>query len=263
MSSPRGAVPVTLIGGPTALIEYAGLRIVTDPTFDEPASYGPDKTGHDGVTLVKTRPPALKPDQLGEVHVVLASHEHWDNLDASGREFAAGVPHVFSTEVVARAVPGAQAMAEWESRTVTAPNGQVVTITAVPAHHGPDGIWQAIGPVIGFVLETPGEPTIYISGDNSDVEVVRQVARRFPGIGIALLFVGGPSFPALGGHYITFSDETAADAAEVLAGAIVIPVHADSWAHFSQTTSSMKKVAEERGIGNRVIALVPGETTIA
>lgn len=257
-------VPVTLVGGPTTVIEYAGLRIVTDPTFDEPMSYGPEMTGYEQITLVKTRSPGVSADRIGTVDVALVSHDHWDNFDQAGREFAAHVPHVFSTEVVAELVPGAQALADWESRTVPTPDGRAVTITAVPAHHGPEGVWQAIGPVIGFVIEAPGEKTIYVSGDNSDVEVVREVAARFPDIEVALLFVGGPTFPeVLGPDYITFSDETATDATEILARATVLPVHADSWAHFSQTTSSMKKVADERGVGDRVIALAPGETVKA
>ncbi len=30
---------ITLIGGPTALIEIDGFRLLTDPTFDAPGSY--------------------------------------------------------------------------------------------------------------------------------------------------------------------------------------------------------------------------------
>ena len=30
---------LTLIGGPTVLIECFGLRLLTDPTFDEPGTY--------------------------------------------------------------------------------------------------------------------------------------------------------------------------------------------------------------------------------
>ena len=30
---------ITLIGGPTALIEVAGYRLLTDPTFDPPGDY--------------------------------------------------------------------------------------------------------------------------------------------------------------------------------------------------------------------------------
>ena len=30
---------ITLIGGPTALIEIDGFRLLTDPTFDQPGAY--------------------------------------------------------------------------------------------------------------------------------------------------------------------------------------------------------------------------------
>jgi L-ascorbate metabolism protein UlaG (beta-lactamase superfamily) len=29
---------VRLVGGPTAVLDYAGVRLLTDPTFDPPAS---------------------------------------------------------------------------------------------------------------------------------------------------------------------------------------------------------------------------------
>jgi L-ascorbate metabolism protein UlaG (beta-lactamase superfamily) len=32
-------VTITLIGGPTALIEFDGFRLLTDPTFDGPGAY--------------------------------------------------------------------------------------------------------------------------------------------------------------------------------------------------------------------------------
>ena len=32
-------VTITLIGGPTALIEFDGFRLLTDPTFDAPGAY--------------------------------------------------------------------------------------------------------------------------------------------------------------------------------------------------------------------------------
>lgn len=32
-------VRITLIGGPTALIEIDGFRLLTDPTFDAPGRY--------------------------------------------------------------------------------------------------------------------------------------------------------------------------------------------------------------------------------
>src|SRR5688500_12250580 len=88
-------IPVHVFGGPTALIEYGGLRFLTDPTFDEPGDYpGPD--GRPGLT--KTAPASIAPADLGRVDAVLLSHdEHPDNLDRSGRALLAEVPLTLTT----------------------------------------------------------------------------------------------------------------------------------------------------------------------
>jgi L-ascorbate metabolism protein UlaG (beta-lactamase superfamily) len=73
---------LTYVGGPTALIEWGGVRLLTDPTFD------PAGAAHTtpASTLRKTQGPALAPEALGRVDAVLLSHDHhFDNLDASGR----------------------------------------------------------------------------------------------------------------------------------------------------------------------------------
>ena len=35
----NGSMRLLLIGGPTALIDYGGLRFLTDPTFDPPGEH--------------------------------------------------------------------------------------------------------------------------------------------------------------------------------------------------------------------------------
>ena len=92
MSTPT--FPVRVLGGPTALFEYGGLRFLTDPTFDEPGDYG--RSG--GQVLTKTAPSAGSPAGVGKVDVVLLSHdEHPDNLDNAGRAFLADVPLTLTT----------------------------------------------------------------------------------------------------------------------------------------------------------------------
>ena len=62
----------TYIGGPTALFEWHGFRMLTDPTFDPPGgeyTNGP-------VVLEKVTGPALAPEALGRVDIVLLSHDH-------------------------------------------------------------------------------------------------------------------------------------------------------------------------------------------
>ena len=120
-------VSVTLVGGPTALIEYAGLRWITDPAFSAPGTY-------DGLT--KTTSPALTPSQLQPVDVVLLSHDHHaDNLDPAGREFLPRAGRVLTTVAGAeRLGGGAEGLEPWSTVSV----GDV-TVTAVPALHGPPG----------------------------------------------------------------------------------------------------------------------------
>ena len=70
------------MGGPTALIEFGGVRLLTDPTFD-PAG-GEYTTGL--VTLRKLAGPALERGAVGRFDYILLSHDHhWDNLDHAGR----------------------------------------------------------------------------------------------------------------------------------------------------------------------------------
>jgi hypothetical protein len=64
-------VRIQAVGGPTAILEVGGLRLLTDPTFDPPGDY----PRPDGPTLVKLAPPALGPDDLGRVDAVLLSHD--------------------------------------------------------------------------------------------------------------------------------------------------------------------------------------------
>jgi len=94
------ATVLTLIGGPTVLIETGGFRLLTDPTFDPPGEY---KLPH--VTLRKTAGPAATAQQIGRVDAVLLSHDqHADNLDNAGRAFLAQSKRVLTTIAGAKAL---------------------------------------------------------------------------------------------------------------------------------------------------------------
>src|SRR6185437_13147679 len=159
------ALSITLIGGPTALIELDGFRILTDPTFDAPGSY---RLPH--VTLEKLAGPALRPDAIGEIDAVLLSHDqHADNLDHSGKAFLAKAKRVLTTEAGAKRLGGhAEGFAPWGS-TELKKSGSSLTITATPARHGPAGIEPLSGDVIGFVIASnkPGSRPIYVTGDTT------------------------------------------------------------------------------------------------
>ena len=77
------AVRITHIGGPTTLIEAAGWRLLTDPTFDPP---GRRYRFGWGTSSRKVAGPAVAAADVGPVDAVLLTHDHHgDNLDDAGR----------------------------------------------------------------------------------------------------------------------------------------------------------------------------------
>jgi hypothetical protein len=102
------------IGGPTALFEWDGFRLLIDPTFDEPGCEY--KTGP--VVLEKTAGPAVSSDSLGPVDVVRLSHDHqFDNLDHAGRQYLPQAKCVITTtEGAARLGGNAIGLLPWGER---------------------------------------------------------------------------------------------------------------------------------------------------
>ncbi|PVZ94846.1 Zn-dependent hydrolase [Amnibacterium flavum] len=223
-----GPVQIQVIGGPTVLIEYGGLRFLTDPTFDQPQDYPGE--------FSKTAPPVREPGDLGMIDAVLLSHdEHVDNLDLSGRALLPSVPVALTTVSGAGRLGGnAQGLAPWQSVAFTDPTGRIVTVTATPALHGPIGADAVVGDVIGFLLSSDGLPTVYVSGDNASLDVVREISDRVGSVDTAILFAGAVRRRVLDGALLTLDGTGAALAARILDARRVVPAHVDSWAHFTE-----------------------------
>jgi L-ascorbate metabolism protein UlaG (beta-lactamase superfamily) len=222
---------VTYIGGPTVLLEWAGLRIITDPTFDPPQTYAePGST-----TLVKTAGPGVARSELGAIDLVLLSHhQHKDNLDWEGLELIAQGPLTLSTRAAASDLWGGSVVGydDWESHRI----GDA-TVTVVPAQHRPPGAGDV--DVVGFVLQAPGERTVYVGGDNRSLGLVGQIAENFPDIDVAILNAGAARVPAIDGN-LTLTSADAAAAAGTLGASAVVGVHTDDWEHFSENRPALE-----------------------
>lgn len=221
---------VTWVGGPTAILDYGGMRILLDPTFDEPGSYDSD-----GDLLVKTAGPGVALDKLGDIDLILLSHhEHEDNLDVAGSELVRRIPTLSTAKAGADLGKPVIGIDCWEAHRI----GDL-TVTAAPALHGPPGIEPIIGPVIGFVLEAPDAPAVYVSGDNASLDLVQQIADRFPGIEVAVLFAGAARVPSIDAA-LTLTSADAARAAELLGVEVVVGLHTEDWKHFSEGRADLE-----------------------
>jgi L-ascorbate metabolism protein UlaG (beta-lactamase superfamily) len=247
-------IPVRVFGGPTARFEYGGLCFLTDPTFDPPGEYRVPG----GLVLTKVTPSAGSPSDLGRIDVLLLSHDqHPDNLDHAGRALIADIPLTLTTPGGSKRLgEKARGLADWESVELQRPDGGTVTVTGVPSIHGPgprEEVEPVAGQVVGFVLTGEDLPTVYVSGDNASLRAVRQIAERFAPVDTALLFAGAPRFPAIFDDQCLALDSTrAAEAAAVLHARRVVPVHYDSWAHYTEGRECLQAAFTAAGLADRL-----------
>ncbi|WP_037609927.1 MBL fold metallo-hydrolase [Streptacidiphilus rugosus] len=248
-------IGITYLGGPTALIETGGLRLLVDPTFDPPGEY---RIG--SRTLTKTTGPALSAAQIGSVDVVLLSHDqHPDNLDHAGRAYLLRAPLALSTRSAQQRLGGpVRALSSWESHEAARPGGGTLRITAVPALHGPEGSEPLVGEVTGFVLDGDGLPAVYVSGDNASLRLVTEIAERFGPMDVAVLFAGAARTPLVPDAPLTLTSMQAAQAAERLAARHVVPVHFEHWAHFTQDADTLRGAFATAGLASRLHLPTPG-----
>nr|WP_211283726.1 MBL fold metallo-hydrolase [Streptomyces antibioticus] len=246
------SVEILYVGGPTSLITLGGVRLLTDPTFDAPGEYDLGSR-----TLVKKTGPAVRASDLAPVDAVLLSHDqHPDNLDTAGRTFLRSAPLVLSTaSAYDRIGAPVRALPAWEHTEVGG-----VRVTAVPALHGPKGSEPLVGEVTGFVLSGAGLPKVYVSGDNADLDVVREIADREGPFDVAVLFAGAARTPVVPDAPLTLTSERAAEAAVILGARHVVPLHFEHWAHFTQDGPTLTKAFAEAGLTERLHLPEPGET---
>ena len=249
-------IKLTYIDGPTVLIEVAGLRLLTDPTFDTA------QTDYllPGYSLHKTSSPGLNPADLGTLDIVLLSHDHHrDNLDTRGKEITGTAKTTLTTRDGAQRLRGnARGLSPWEQVDFQTPGGGTLRITATPARHGPEGGDR--GPVVGFVLQHSDEPgdAMYISGDTVWFQGVAEVARRFP-VSVAMLFMGAARVAPAGPDPLTFTADEGVLAARAFAPATIIPVHFEGWAHFSESRREIEAAFAAANLENRLLWLPPGK----
>jgi L-ascorbate metabolism protein UlaG (beta-lactamase superfamily) len=228
---------IRYVGGPTALVEVGGVRLLLDPTFDPPGDYPVGAR-----VLSKTRAPALAPADIGRIDAVLLSHDqHPDNLDRLGHEYLRTAPLVLSTAAAARRIGmPVRALENWSTAEVTGAGAPPIRVTGVPAVHGPPGSEELVGEVTGFALGGTGLPSVYISGDNGSLDLVREIHERLGHFDVAILFAGAARTPLIDGAPLTLTSEMAAEAVHILGGPPTVILHFEGWAHFTEGAEPLR-----------------------
>ena len=262
VSGASGVPTLTLVGGPTALITYGGLRILTDPTFDPPGRYESSGspvilTKLDGPAVQRSRhradrrrPPVARPPRRqprrGRTR---RSGPRGSSAHDRRRGRAAGI--------------GAAGLEPGDALDLDLPGGGALNVTAVAADHGPPEVAAVNGPVIGFVLRAEGLPAVYVSGDNASVDVVRDVRREHGPFDVAVLFAGaGPGARALGRRRPADVDPGGRRRGRSWSSRRRRSSRSTrtAWAHFTADGGDLEAAFSDAGLGGRLRRVLPGET---
>ncbi|KAJ3530032.1 hypothetical protein NM208_g6112 [Fusarium decemcellulare] len=261
-------VTITHIGTATAILNIDGITFLTDPFFSPAGSTWPSASG---VPLKVHDDPALKMNELPHIDAVLLSHEnHPDNLDELGRQLLNG-RHVVTTNDGAKNLaprPSILGFGDWEEREVRI-SGKTFHITATPCKHWPGQ--ECVGFIVhteDFGVAPDGRPNaVYFSGDTVYVEELAKMADKYH-IAIALMNLGKASFYGVNSEgqpgqpddvlQITMDGHQAARLFRDIKADVLVPMHYESWDHFTQHEQGLMKEFEEEGVLSNVRWLKPG-----
>lgn len=177
------------VGHSTYLIEIEGVRILTDPVWDNYCSPIPIR-----MLKRKEKPPiALK--ELGRIDIVLLSHNHYDHLDAKTVAYLKNhhpqiewiVPAGLGAWFRKRLIHQVTELNWWQSCTK-----QGCRITAVPAQHfSGRSLWDSnMTHWNGYVLER-ADKKLYFSGDTGyNDKDFKEIGTRFRAMDLSLLPIG-------------------------------------------------------------------------
>ncbi|KAJ5931421.1 Zn-dependent hydrolases of the beta-lactamase protein [Penicillium verrucosum] len=236
----KSSFSVTHIGTATAIFEIDGINFLTDPFFS-PAGTTWDMGG--GNMLKNTETPALALENLPAIDAILLSHEdHPDNLDELGRRLLDG-RHPWQTVPVAL-------------------GGKQFEITATPCQHLPGG--ECTGFIITseeFGVAADGKPNaIYFTGDTVYIDELAKIPEKFHVVcavmNLGSAFAGLPDGPL----QITMDGKQAAHLFRTIKADYLVPMHYESWGHFTQFGEDLIKVFEEESIMDKVRWLSPGKS---
>ncbi|KAM0543861.1 hypothetical protein ACHAPJ_012098 [Fusarium lateritium] len=262
-------VNITHVGTATAILDIDGITFLTDPFFSPAGSEWP--TIHGLEPLKVHDDPAVKMNELPHIDAVLLSHEnHPDNLDELGRQLLDG-RHVVTTQDGAKNLaprPSVLGFADWEEKDVHI-SGKSFHITATPCKHWPGH------ECVGFIIHTEdfgaapdGRPyAIYFAGDTVYVEELAKMSEKYH-IAVALMNLGKASFPGVNSKgqpgrpdellQITMDGRQAARLFREIKADVLVPMHYESWDHFTQQEQELKQEFEEEDVLSSVRWLKSG-----
>lgn len=246
----------------TAILEYAGERILIDPMFAPKHGLRniPSFTGSKEVTPLVDLP-LLVEDIVEGITAVIVTHTHPDHWDPFAAEVLDKRLPIFVQSVEDQKLLESQG---FEDVTVLSASEVTllgdIALVKTPGHHGTQdqilrgfgdglGLPLAIDLVMGAVLRHHDEKTVYISGDTVWYDGVDQTLETYKP---EVVVVNGGAARLPVGDDLTMTVEDIEQVVEKVPTAKVIAVHYGAVNHYTQTREDLDQYAKDKGFRERL-----------
>lgn len=282
------------IGTATTLLEWEGIRLMTDPNFLHSGDHvhlGP------GVTGERRTNPAVELEELPSLDGILLSHYHADHFDqdvqkALDRDFLiVTTPHAKQC-LTALDDPFRNVQAiDFFEKVFLEPEQReedksqpLIRVTGMPGKHVPPGplsvandLLGAVPPTNGWMLELGYKQAaqsgteagldvgyrIYISGDTLFVDELKQIPKWLDGekIDLMIIHLGGTSIPGPSAPLVmvTMDATQGLKMMRLMDPDVTVPVHYDDYDVFMSPLDDFKKEVTDAGADGKVVYLDRGE----
>lgn len=219
------AVTLSWLGHATVLINFYGVRILTDPVLF--SRIGVD-IGVGSIGPLRLVQCALTPAEVPDVDLVLVSHAHFDHLDTPSLGAVRGRPAAVMAPATADLLPAEHYSSvtelRWnESTIVKTPHGDVSVRAIEVRHWGARMQRDTHRGYNGFIVEREGRKLL-IGGDTASTPLF-QDHRRFGPFDAAVMPIGAYD-PWIRNHC---TPEQAVAMADTAGARLFVPVHHQSF----------------------------------
>ena len=220
------AITGSCLGHSTVLLNFFGVRVLTDPVFSR-------RTGP-GIPPFILGPkrhlaPALRPNQIPSPDLILLSHAHFDHLDTwSLRKFPRTTPIITAraTGAIVRRLGFTQVHElDWDqSLTLESIRGTVRLTAFEVAHWGARHMHDQYRGYNGYLIERGGH-TVCFAGDTAYTESFAQLNQPLRPIDLMLMPIGAYE-PWIRAHC---NPEQAAAMARAAGALAFVPIHHETF----------------------------------
>ncbi len=235
------------------ILKFGDVRLLVDPVLSEAGAMPPiDNSPHPRRNPLVGLP--INENELAAVDGILVTHTHRDHFDAAAAErLPKHLPILCQPADEAKLtgfgfanVTAVADSCEWQGIAVSRTGGR----------HGSGELAEKMGPVSGYVLRRPGEPTLYIAGDTVWCPAVAAaLAGHRPDI--VILFAGAAQF--LSGGPITMDTADIAAVCQVAPAARVVAVHMEAFNHCLLTRPLLRAFLAREELTGQVAVPADGE----